>query len=52
MIGTEIYDYHAGGVYVLNEGGLVYQTPDTPDYLWYMETDSMDISVRRENGKE
>lgn len=52
IIGADNYDYHNSGAFVIEDGRLIYQTPDIPDYLWYMETESMDISLCRKNGGE
>lgn len=46
----------AGGQYdnivVAQKGTVVYQSPDLPEFLWYMETDSLDIAVCRKYGQD
>ena len=46
------YDFEYNGTFVIKEGELLYKTPNEPEYLWYMETDSLDIAAAREYGYE
>ena len=46
------YDFEYNGTFVIEGGKLLYKTPNEPEYLWYMETDSLDIAVVREYGDE
>lgn len=52
LSGNSLYDFENGGTLVIENGEVLYRTPDEPEYLWYMETDSMDIAVVREYGGE
>lgn len=46
------HDFENGGTLVIENREVLYRTPDEPEYLWYMETDSMDIALVREYGSE
>lgn len=50
--GVSPYDFENGGTLVIENGNVTYRTPNEPEYLWYMETDSMDIAIVREYGGE
>lgn len=50
LIGTDPYALGSSASIVLENQTIVYQTPDEPEYLWYMETDLSDIAVSRSNG--
>ena len=45
-------DFENNGTYVIDGGNLLYRTPDAPEYLWYRETDSLDIAIVRNYGGE
>ena len=42
--------FENNGTIVIEAGTILYQTPDEPEYLWNMETDSLDIAVTRHYG--
>lgn len=44
------FNFESNGTYVLEAGQLLYQTPNEPEYLWYEETDSLDVAVVRNYG--
>lgn len=46
------YSFDNNGTYVIESGNLLYKTPDEPNYLWYMETDCLDIAVVRNYGED
>lgn len=46
------YDFDNNGTYVIESENLIYKTPDEPNYLWYMETDCLDIAVVRNYGEQ
>lgn len=47
MIGMDPYGMGSWATIVLQNQQLLYQTPNEPEYLWYMETERSDISVSR-----
>ncbi|MDD6812508.1 MAG: hypothetical protein PUD93_11745 [Lachnospiraceae bacterium] len=50
VVGKNPYDLKGEGTFVIDGENLLYQTPDEPEYLWYLETEAMDIAVVREYG--
>lgn len=49
---TVPYDFENNGTIVIEAGTVLYLTPDEPEYLWYMETDSLDIAVTKYYGEQ
>ena len=47
---TISYNFESNGTIVIETGTILYRTPDEPEYLWHMETDSLDIAVTRDYG--
>ena len=47
LTGIDPYTLGSSASIVLEDQMILYQTPDEPEYLWYMETDLSDIAVSR-----
>lgn len=50
LTGTFLYPTEGAATLVVEDGSILYQTPNEPEYLWHMETETMDIAVVREYG--
>lgn len=50
FLGINPYELDSSAAVVVENGTILYQTPDEPEYLWYMETDLLDIAVSRDYG--
>ncbi len=51
MIDVDLQGLGEETTLVIEEGKVLYQTPKEPEYLWYMETESMDIAVVKKYGE-
>lgn len=47
VTGSDPYAFGSSASIVLENRSVLYQTPDEPEYLWYMETELTDIAVSR-----
>ncbi|MCM1388378.1 MAG: hypothetical protein NC231_13700 [Bacillus sp. (in: Bacteria)] len=47
LLGMDPYGLGSSASIVLENGKILYQTPDEPEYLWYMETKLSDIAISR-----
>lgn len=50
LAGIDPYTFGSSASIVLKDNTVLYQTPDEPEYLWYMETNLSDIAVNRSYG--
>lgn len=51
LLGLNPYELGSSASVVVDNQTILYQTPDEPEYLWYMETALSDISVSRSYGE-
>lgn len=51
FLGINPYDLGSSASVVVDNQTILYQTPDEPEYLWYMETAWSDIAVSRSYGE-
>lgn len=50
LLGINPYGLGRSASVVVEDRKILYQTPDEPEYLWYMETELSDIAVSRSYG--
>ena len=50
LTGIDPYILGSSASVVMEDRMILYQTPDEPEYLWYMETELSDIAVSRSYG--
>lgn len=50
LTGIDPYTLGSSASIVLEDQRILHQTPDEPEYLWYMETELSDIAVSRSYG--
>lgn len=50
LAGIDPYILGSSASVVMEDRMILYQTPDEPEYLWYMETELSDIAVSRSYG--
>ncbi|MDE5939608.1 MAG: hypothetical protein K2H37_11055 [Lachnospiraceae bacterium] len=50
LTGIDPYTLGSSASIVVEDQRILYQTPDEPEYLWYMETELSDIAVSRSYG--
>lgn len=51
LLGMNPYELGSSASIVVDNKTILYQTPDEPEYLWYMETALSDIAVSRTYGE-
>ncbi|MCM1135777.1 MAG: hypothetical protein NC400_09415, partial [Clostridium sp.] len=50
LLGIDLYGLGSSASIVMENGAILYQTPDELEYLWYMETRLSDIAISRSYG--
>lgn len=51
LAGIDPYTLGDSASIVIEDNTIRYQTPDEPEYLWYMETELLDITISRAYGQ-
>lgn len=50
LLGVDPYELGSSASIVIDNGEILYQTPDESEYLWYIETELSDIAISRDYG--